>query len=355
MQSVRNSVARTTLSIIFFQLCFFLLDFTYLNKNENQKKNSKTMKKTVQFNDFLTTAEALKQANQEKDKGNECFKIGEYNEAFKHYTNSVNHQPILGSYTNRALVNIKLNKYEDAIDDCNSALKIEPCNIKALLRKAQALELLKNFAEALHIAEYIITIDPNHATAQQLAEKARKQIGAPVRRTRLTIKDVEANGNDDDVVIPIPGSSKMTPPYYVKCSKENLKQVERQIVNNNHLMHIVSVDLSDADDDDLESNSNETKFINKEEVNNDNKKEIKPTMTKDRHETGDHSDNDLLYVHSPYNFLKMWNSAHSDGSLVEHANILGKVDVNRIGEGKHKSFYYSLSKVLVTSNFSHWL
>lgn len=297
----------------------------------------------------------MKQANQEKDKGNECFKIGEYDDALKHYTNSINCQPILGSYTNRALVNIKLKKYEDAIDDCNRALKIEPYNIRALLRKAQALELLKKFAEVLHIAEYIITIDPNHVIAQQLAGKARKQIGEPVRRTRLKIKDVEAGGNDE-VVIPIPGSSKMRPPYYVKCPKENLKQVERQIVHNNHLMHIVSVDLSDADDDDLESNPNDTKFINKEvniiEENNDNKKEIMPitpykrkiTMTKDQNESGDYSENNLSDIHSPYNFLKMWNSAHADGSLEEHANILRKVDVNRIAEGKHKSFQYILSQ-----------
>ena len=40
------------------------------------------------------------------------------------------------------VLDIKLQKYSNAISDCNEALERQPCNVKALLRKAQSLEAI---------------------------------------------------------------------------------------------------------------------------------------------------------------------------------------------------------------------
>lgn len=62
----------------------------------------------------------------EKTKGNECFRCGEHETAFHHYSRSIALDPTVPAYfTNRALVSIKLNKFETAEDDCTRALQVD--------------------------------------------------------------------------------------------------------------------------------------------------------------------------------------------------------------------------------------
>jgi tetratricopeptide (TPR) repeat protein len=222
---------------------------------QKEKKKS-TTKKTVQFKEFRTDVEALHEANYEKDKGNEFFKSGDYKEALKHYTNSINCKPTLASFTNRALTNIKLKKFQSAIDDCHSALAIDPDNVKSFLRKSQALEGLGRHREAFETVEQAIEIDPNNTLAQELADRFRNQCtGAPQKSTRFVVEDSggASKKDKDGVIIPIPGTSNMSPPHYITCSDDNPEKVREETIRANtpiQIVHLISVDNSDADDDD---------------------------------------------------------------------------------------------------------
>lgn len=168
-------------------------------KQEAEKKlNSKPkVEKTVKFNQFHTTAEALYESNREREKGNEFYRVGDYKDALHHYTNSINCHSNVNAYNNRALVYIKLKKYESAINDCNLAIKLEPLNAKAHFRKAQCYEALKQYKEALNSVEVAIEVDPNNSIGQQLAERLRNQLGIKTtgETKRLTIVEVDNDEN----------------------------------------------------------------------------------------------------------------------------------------------------------------
>jgi tetratricopeptide (TPR) repeat protein len=52
-------------------------------------------------------------------------------------------------YANRAACYVQLYEPKKVLDDCNNALKLAPDHAKALLRRAQALESLEKYKEAL--------------------------------------------------------------------------------------------------------------------------------------------------------------------------------------------------------------
>ena len=72
----------------------------------------------------------------EKDKGNECFKAGENEEAVLYYSRSLaldDSSAIV--YANRAMGNIRLSNFDQAVDDCSRSLEIDPTYTKALSRR----------------------------------------------------------------------------------------------------------------------------------------------------------------------------------------------------------------------------
>lgn len=148
--------------------------------------------KTVQFKPFRTRTELEHLSIDEKNKANEFFKAGDYEEAIRHYTISIECKPNTVSFTNRALANLRLKNYKEALDDCKAALRMEPGNFKALLRQSQALEGLGLVVEALQVIQRAVTIDPNNGLAQDLAAKLRVSCGVVEKNTRLMIEEVDS-------------------------------------------------------------------------------------------------------------------------------------------------------------------
>ncbi|RLU21796.1 hypothetical protein DMN91_006172 [Ooceraea biroi] len=98
----------------------------------------------------LTGTEVNVLAAQEKEKGNEAFRAADYEEALRHYNASIDIDSNLNAYNNRAMTFIKLQRYEDALNDCNTVLRMDYKNIKGLLRRALSLENL----EKIHESQY---------------------------------------------------------------------------------------------------------------------------------------------------------------------------------------------------------
>lgn len=153
--------------------------------------------KVVRINEFKTRAEAIYEANCEREKGNEFFKAGDIQEALSHYTNSINCHPSAAAYTNRGLTYIKLKKYNEAICDCKKALNYDPKSIKAYLRIAISYECLKKYDDAMDYVEEAIYLEPNNVAAQELAARIRDKI-VPVFRTNTRMKIVELEDEDNE-------------------------------------------------------------------------------------------------------------------------------------------------------------
>jgi tetratricopeptide (TPR) repeat protein len=93
----------------------------------------------------------------ERRKGNECFKSRELDSAVNHYTNSIslNFTSDL-SWTNRAFVYIKKECYDLAEMDCNVAIFLNEKNIKAYYRRGVARMSLGKYKMVIEFSRYSI-------------------------------------------------------------------------------------------------------------------------------------------------------------------------------------------------------
>ncbi|XP_044261453.1 protein unc-45 homolog B [Tribolium madens] len=138
------------------------------------------------------SSEALKY----KDEGNEAFKNGNWDSAAKLYTKAINlekaeSKDLAVFLKNRAAAYLKLNKFEEALNDCDKSLEIVPNDPKALFRRCQALESLERFEEAYRDATQIFKDDPNNKTIQPILERLYRIVQEKVRENAQTSTKIE--------------------------------------------------------------------------------------------------------------------------------------------------------------------
>lgn len=116
-------------------------------------------KKEVNKND----PEAIKEA------GNKAFMAKNFDEAIKCYTVAIEitlEKPNHVYYANRANAQLELHNYEECINDCNSAIEIEPSYTKSYYRKAKALYCQNHLKDALAVIEKAHEMEPNNSDIQ---------------------------------------------------------------------------------------------------------------------------------------------------------------------------------------------
>ena len=120
-----------------------------------------------------------------KETGNRYFSQGNFSEAIGQYSKAIAKTPnnaIL--YTNRALANLKLNNWQDCIDDCNSALSIECNMVKGFYFMGQALAEMQLYEEAIEALKKAYSLSNEQrrffgddiASALRLAKRKRFEL-----------------------------------------------------------------------------------------------------------------------------------------------------------------------------------
>ncbi|KAG8569192.1 hypothetical protein GDO81_014291 [Engystomops pustulosus] len=95
-----------------------------------------------------------------KDLGNEAFAKGDYETAIQRYSEGLEKMKDMQVlYTNRAQTYIKLKQYENAIRDCEWALKCDKTCVKAYVHMGKAHLGLKNYLKARNCYKKIIDLD----------------------------------------------------------------------------------------------------------------------------------------------------------------------------------------------------
>lgn len=100
-------------------------------------------------------------------------------DAIYFYTRSIAIQPrssIL--FSNRALAYSKKQMYDACISDCDEALRLDPSNVKAMMRRCRAYLKLNQRACALEDAICAMTLDPENEEIQRLHRQCRSNPAA---------------------------------------------------------------------------------------------------------------------------------------------------------------------------------
>ncbi|CAH1773410.1 unnamed protein product [Owenia fusiformis] len=147
----------------------------------------------------MTPEERQLKANREKDKGNEAFRCGDFEESITYYSRSLSLISTAASFNNRALAYLKLKHWDEAIKDCNTVLSLEPDNIKAFLRRGVAREGKKDYVNAKTDIQKVLALEPINKRAKDiLASLNRKLAEKKEKGTRMVIEEVDEMEESDE-------------------------------------------------------------------------------------------------------------------------------------------------------------
>ncbi|KAG8448274.1 hypothetical protein GDO86_015388 [Hymenochirus boettgeri] len=107
-----------------------------------------------------------------KQEGNALYRDGKWQEALDTYNQAISlalHDHVL--YSNRAMIHFSLKSYECALQDAETACKLQPYWLKGHLRKAQSLASLGRSEEALTEFLFCLALDHGSKTAKSEAQK----------------------------------------------------------------------------------------------------------------------------------------------------------------------------------------
>ncbi|GLC48652.1 hypothetical protein PLESTB_000121700 [Pleodorina starrii] len=127
-------------------------------------------------------------------RGNDLFKAGEYDSAYECYSRSVEMQPTCLGHANRAMALLKLGRWQEAVDDCTAALRLDPSYVKAYQRRAAAHRQLGASLESARDWEAALRLEPdNRATAADrdaalAALLAEQKLQPPSRRAAVPVQ-----------------------------------------------------------------------------------------------------------------------------------------------------------------------
>lgn len=121
--------------------------------------------------------EAAKRAPQDhndaKQKGNDCYRLSQYEEAVKWYTQAMAMAPAEDTafraavLTNRGESYRQMSLDDECVADCTDALTINPQNVKALLRRGLAYERKEKLKLALPDMRAALAMDPSMKIASE--------------------------------------------------------------------------------------------------------------------------------------------------------------------------------------------
>ncbi|KAF9267115.1 ADP/ATP carrier receptor [Marasmius fiardii PR-910] len=129
----------------------------------------------------LSEEERTRRAGAMKARGNEAYKQRKFSEAAIYYTRAIamtpKAEPVFFSNRAACYINMSPPQHERVVADCDEALKLDSNYVKALNRRAVALEALERFAEALRDFTAATILNKfSDATAAQSVERVLKEM-----------------------------------------------------------------------------------------------------------------------------------------------------------------------------------
>jgi len=114
-----------------------------------------------------TTSIQQQEASAEKERGNDHFKNGRYDQAIESYSRGMKCDPSNAMLpANRAMALLKKGRHREAEADCTLALSLDPTYVKAYQRRATARASLKLYQQAVKDFKKVLELEPNNKAAK---------------------------------------------------------------------------------------------------------------------------------------------------------------------------------------------
>ncbi|KAK9235490.1 hypothetical protein V1525DRAFT_409872 [Lipomyces kononenkoae] len=151
--------------------------------------------------DLLRTSRELEK---KKNLGNDAFKRGDLQTALELYSEALsidkcNKGTNSKLYSNRATVNMRLNRFEDAIADCNSALELDPDFVKVRRTKARALGQLEKWDEAVQEFQKAVEVDSSDANLRAELREAELEVKKAKRKDYYKILGISKSADETEI------------------------------------------------------------------------------------------------------------------------------------------------------------
>lgn len=145
----------------------WVIDARLYNERKRERESPEAVLRQIESNAKAETrAEMLSSAEAERQKGNECFKLGKYRESIKHYDEAIRLKPNMAvAYSNRAMAYLKLEDFLEAEVDADKALELDHMNVKALYRRGCAREGMGLKEEAIGDFNRVLLYEPKNKDA----------------------------------------------------------------------------------------------------------------------------------------------------------------------------------------------
>ncbi|XXG75931.1 hypothetical protein AAC387_Pa08g0395 [Persea americana] len=152
-----------------------------LKKRNDAEKAKKDLEQQEYFDPQI--------ADEEREKGNECFKQQKYPEAVKHYTEALRRNPQDPRvYSNRAACYTKLGALPEGLKDAEKCIELDATFSKGYTRKGAIQFLMKEYDKALVTYQEGLKHDPNN---QESLDGVRRCIGQINKTNRGEISPEE--------------------------------------------------------------------------------------------------------------------------------------------------------------------
>ncbi|KAI4502064.1 hypothetical protein M0802_002746 [Mischocyttarus mexicanus] len=307
-----------------------LIEDKEMQKRQNIKEQE--IMEPLEINNFdkskFTSTEIDRIVEQELQKGNEFFTIGEYDKAIRYYNFCISTNNCLRAINERAETYVKLGRYRDAIKDYDFLISQDNTNTTALFQRAYSYERLGKEDKALTDHGKDSKVEPNCKRDNPKVERFKKlesiELGFPNKEEPLS--DEREKVTDSCLIVDvISADSTLNENTNEKYDDEKYDDEKSNGIAISDLIATCgNVALNKYD---VNTKENHVDLIEENKIEAD---EMKGRNSKRKKKTRKRLEN-VDNISTAYEFFRLWHSLkNQDHDLQQHAQLLRSIKHNNL-------------------------